>query len=126
MTAPGATPNANDPLAFILPGVIGATPFPAGSRYAALPLAVIEIGGQLVKYVTRRFLPGPERFATLAEHVVAEGERPDTIAAATIGDPEQYWRLCDANNALHPREIAVPGARIRVSLPEGVPGAPDD
>jgi hypothetical protein len=127
VSAPGVTPGSSDPIAAILPGGIGgATPFPAGSRYAGLPLAEIEIDDEPVRYATRRFVPGAERFALLREHVVTEGERPDTIAATYLGDPEQYWRLCDANNVLHPAElVARIGRHLRITLPEGLPGAPD-
>jgi hypothetical protein len=55
--------------------------------------------------------------------VVTEGERPDTIAATLAGDPEQFWRVCDANRVLHPEELACIGRRVRITLPEGVPAA---
>ena len=58
---------------------------------------------------------------------MVEGERPDTIAAAHLGDPEQFWRICDANSALHPDElVADVGRRLRITLPEGVPGMTDE
>ena len=33
--------------------------------------------------------------------------RLDTIAASTIGDAQQFWRLCDANDALNPFDLVV-------------------
>lgn len=120
---PGATPSGFDPTAAVLPGGIGLAPsFPVASRYAALPLATVEVDGEPVRYVTRRFLPQPERFAAIEEHVVTAGQRVDTIAAELVGDPEQFWRVCDANNALHPSEITEVGRRLRVTLPEGMAG----
>jgi hypothetical protein len=105
---------------------MGAAPaFPATSRYAGLPLATVDLAGRAVRYVTRRFVPSPDRFVSLEEHVVALGERPDTIAATLVGDPEQFWRVCDANNVLRPDDIAEVGRRLRVTLPEGMPGAPE-
>ena len=60
----------------------------------------------------------------LQEHTVTQGERPDLVAARYLGDPEQYWRLCDGNPVLHPRELTeTPGRRIRVTLPPDIPGA---
>ena len=35
------------------------------------------------------------------------------------------WRICDANGALRPEELTeLIGRRLRITLPEGVPGAP--
>jgi hypothetical protein len=62
----------------------------------------------------------------LQEHVVTEGDRLDNIAAKYLGDPEQFWRVCDANGAMLPDElIETIGRRLRITLPEGVPGAPN-
>lgn len=75
-----------------------------------------------VRYLRRRFVPHPESFSTLGEHTVVQGERPDHVAAAELGDSELYWRLCDANGVLHPAELTAETAcRLRVTLPEGVP-----
>ena len=52
-----------------------------------------------------------------------EGERLDIIAAQHLGDPEQFWRLCDANGAMRPDELTeTVGRRLRITLPEGIPG----
>ena len=88
------------------------------SRYATVPRAThIADDGTPFPYLRRRFVP-PASGADLGVHEVAEGDRPDTIAAARLGDPEQYWRLCDANNVMHPRELTVEiGRRIRILMP---------
>lgn len=100
-----------------------ASPFPPGSRYAGLPLATVEVDGVPVRYVRRRFVPPAARLAAIGEHAVTEGERVDTVAAAELGDPELFWRLADANTVLHPAEAVDPvGRRLRITLPEGVPG----
>jgi hypothetical protein len=66
-----------------------------------------------------------ENFALLQEHVVMEGERLDNITAQYVGDPEQFWRICDANRAMRPDGLtATPGRRLRITLPEGIPGMP--
>ena len=65
--------------------------------------------GTTLVYVRRRFISPPEHFALLQEHVVVEGERLDNLAAAYLGDPEQFWRLCDANAVLAPEELETPG-----------------
>ena len=57
-----------------------------------------------IAYVRRRFLPIANP-TVLTTHTVAEGERLDNITARYLGEPEQFWRLCDANNAMHPQEL---------------------
>ncbi len=100
----------------------------ANSRYANVGTATLETApGTSVRYLRRRFLPDPQGFALLVEHVVTDGERLDAIAAQALGDAEQFWRLADANNAMHPEDLtARPGRRLRITLPEGVPGTPHE
>jgi hypothetical protein len=97
--------------------------FPASSRYAASGTATWrQPDGREVQYLRRRFVPSPDNFATLQEHVVVDGDRLDVLTARYLGDPEQFWRLCDANGALQPDELtASAGTVIRITLPEGVP-----
>jgi hypothetical protein len=101
--------------------------FPPNSRYYGVETVEVETGaGRQIVYLKRRFVPPASRFSTLQEHVVSEGERPDTLAAAYLGDPEQFWRLCDANGAMHPDELTeAPGRAVRITLPEGIPGSSD-
>ena len=99
--------------------------FGPSSRYANIPTATIEIGGQTIVYVGRRFLPQPESFAVVGVHVVMQSERLDHIASRYLGDPELFWRLCDANRAMRPAELTeIIGRRLLITLPEGVPGNP--
>ena len=103
----------------ILPIII----FQPTSRYAGLEIAKIEINGEWVSYVRRRFVPQPEVFAPIAEHTVVAGERLDHIAARYLGDPEAFWRICDANRAVRPQDLTdTIGRTIVITLPEGVPG----
>lgn len=97
------------------------------SRYFGLETKMLEQpDGTKIAYVGRRLAPPPERFATLSFHTVIQGERPDHVAARFLGDPEQFWRLCDANAVLNPDDLTARiGARIRITLPEGIPGASD-
>ena len=62
----------------------------------------------------------------LLEHVVTQGERLDNITAQYLDDPEQFWRVCDANRAMCPDELTEEvGRRLRITLPEGIPGTPN-
>lgn len=100
--------------------------FPANSRYQAIETTKLVLpDGTEVVHLRRRLLPSPERLANMAEHLVGEGDRIDNIAARYLGDPEQYWRICDANRAMRPAELTETiGRRLRITLPDGVPGAP--
>ena len=116
-----------DPLKFLLEGALQNNQFPATSRYAGIETATYEKGdGEKVVYVKRRFLPQADDFSVVHEHVVTAGERLDHIAAQYLGDPEQFWRICDANNAMQPEMlVSEPGERINITLPEGMPGQND-
>lgn len=96
--------------------------FPPTSRYSGVATATITgPGGAPVIYLRRRFVPQPERFVLLVEHVVIQGERLDNITAAHLDDPLQFWRICDANRAMRPEDlVAVPGRHLRITLPEGI------
>ena len=98
--------------------------FPPNSRYhkSAVVKRTLADGVERA-WLARRFPPHPEALATVDEHEVKSGERLDNIAAARLGDPEQFWRLCDANRALRPDELTEEiGRRLRVPLPEGMTG----
>lgn len=94
------------------------------SRYYAIPVSTLETSdGRIVAYVRRRFAPQPETLSLVNYYSVSEGERLDNIAAVQVGDPELFWRVCDANGAIDPHELTdTVGRRIRITLPEGIPG----
>ena len=101
--------------------------FPPTSRYTNIETTTIETpDGRTVVYLKRRSVPPPERFSLLQEHLVVQGDRLDNITARYLGDPEQFWRVCDANGAMHPDELTEEiGRRLRITLPEGIPGIPN-
>lgn len=114
-----------DPLQLMLQGRTFSTPlFPATSRYYGVETATLTApDGRTIIYLKRRFLPPPENFSLLQEHVVTEGERLDNITAHYLGDPEQFWQVCDANRAMRPDELTETiGRRLRITLPQGIPG----
>ncbi len=98
--------------------------FPVTSRYYGIDTATLETAdGRKIIYLRRRFVPEPDRFALLQEYTVSQGDRLDNIAAQYLGDPEQFWRLCDANAAIDPNELTDNiGSKLRITLPEGIPG----
>jgi hypothetical protein len=78
--------------------------------------------GRTIVYLRRRFLPIPSTETVLAVHTVTQGERLDHIATRYLDDPEQFWRICDANKAMHPEELTAEiGRTLHITLPQ--PGA---
>ena len=99
---------------------------PATSRYAAVDVAVLPTSdGQGVPYLRRRFLPSADDFTLLLVHTVTQGERLDNITALYLSDPEQFWQVCDANNAMRPDDLLTIGRQLRITLPQGIPGVPN-
>jgi hypothetical protein len=105
-------------------GMLPQTAFPPESRYHAVETArLTRPDGTPIVFLRRRFVPPAESFAVLRERVVAQGDRLDNVAAQELGDPEQFWRLCDANGVVRPNELVdTVGRRIRITLPAGVSG----
>lgn len=106
---------------------LSATAFPATSRYNGIPIVTFTTAdGRTITYLQRRILPSPDNFALLQLYTVTQGERMDSIAAKFLGDPEQYWRICDANGAMRPEELTERiGGTVRITLPQGIPGVPN-
>jgi len=106
---------------------LNATAFPPTSRYYGIEtLTRVTSDGKVQVYLKRRFVHPAERFATLQLHPVVAGDRLDRLAATYFGDPEQFWKLCDANGAMRPSELTdTVGRWLRITLPEGVPGVDD-
>jgi len=96
------------------------------SRYAGTDIAETTVpdgtgGRRRVRYLRRRFPPQPGTLPTLAEHLVTPGDRLDLLAATYLGDPTQFWRICDANLAIHPEVLVAEdriGERLRVPVPQ--------
>jgi hypothetical protein len=117
-----------DPVqAFLQANAIATPLFPPTSRYVGIAAAQhVLADGTTIVYLRRRFVPSPERFTLLHEHQVVAGDRLDNLSARYLGDPEQFWRICDANRAVRPDElIERTGRFLRITLPEGLPGAPN-
>jgi hypothetical protein len=89
--------------------------FAKTSRYADVPDAVFtDARGREIVYKKLRLVPSPP---AIQVHEVGRGERLDRIAFRYFRDPEQFWRLCDANAALRPDDLTSElGRRLRVPL----------
>jgi hypothetical protein len=98
--------------------------FPVTSRYYRIATATLEKSdGTSVTYLKRRIIPPAENLTLIFEHQVKEGDRLDNITAAYVGDPEQFWQIADANNAMKPEELtANHGSWLRITQPPGTTG----
>lgn len=107
------------------PGSIEQSLYPPNSRYHGLLILRLPAEGDVreTAYLARRFLPPAERHVEIRMHRVIDGERLDNIAAHYLGDPEMFWRLCDANGVMSPSELTQHAGRlIRITLPDGYMG----
>jgi nucleoid-associated protein YgaU len=97
--------------------------FAPNSRYMGIGTNTLTTAaGQNVVYLQRRFVPQASAFAVLQQYTVKQGDRLDNTAASLLGDALLYWRICDANGALRPEEMEVPGLTLNITLPQGIPG----
>jgi len=95
--------------------------FPRTSRYYNIEIVKYVTSDQReIVYLRRRFLPLAPPSLIIAEHTVEEGDRLDNVTAKYLGDPEQFWQLCDANYAMQPEELTAEiGRRLQVAMPTG-------
>jgi hypothetical protein len=78
--------------------------FSKKSRYAKVNNAeYIDSKGRNISYKRIRFIPEtpPQR-----GHIITEGERLDHIAYYYYKDGRRFWRICDANAAMFPDDLA--------------------
>jgi hypothetical protein len=97
--------------------------FDSTSRYTNIATTTISVpdpddGTREIRYVKRRIIPQSESMTTLVEHTVAQGERLDVVTARYLGDPTQFWRVCDANNILQPEDLEETGRVIKIAVPD--------
>lgn len=95
--------------------------FPRTSRYFSIEIAKYTTADQReLAYLRRRFLPSPDGAVIFAEHKVEEGDRLDNVTAKYLGDPEQFWRVCDVNVAMRPDELTEGiGRWLKMPMPMG-------
>ena len=88
--------------------------FDPSSRYQPIGDTVYEApDGRRYVYKQRRFPPvaGPGVQGIVR---VSDGERLDTVAVRTLGDPLQFWRIADANAAMNPFDLVIPGTVLDI------------
>ncbi len=96
--------------------------FDPTSRYFNIENATLNVmekdgTARSIVYKKRRFIPPGDDMTTVVEHTVTQGERLDNITARYLGDPTQFWRICDANDVHAPGELEEIGRVIKITLP---------
>ena len=86
--------------------------FMPGSRYEKM--ATYTDKGPNGRDVTAVRLPLPSPATLIGYHRRQVGQRLDHLAAAYLGNPTAFWRLCDANGSVVPDALA---ARDLVGIP---------
>jgi hypothetical protein len=75
-----------------------------GSRYIKQGQYMVKLAdGTQVSAVT---LPLPTSPALIGYHTRKEGQRLDLLANYYLNDATQFWRFCDANDAIVPDALA--------------------
>jgi hypothetical protein len=93
--------------------------FDPTSRYNALAnRAYTTREGHQIVYKERRFLPKGSTQPLLVEITVGPSDRLDLIAWRSLGQPELFWRVCDANDVMNPADATAPGRTLRVAMPQ--------
>ncbi len=89
--------------------------FVRGSRYEKLVDAVFtDRRGRELVYKRLRVIPKTTGVLT---HRVSPEDRLDLIAHRFFGDPEQFWRIVDANDGTMPPELVEDvGRRLVIPL----------
>ena len=89
-----------------------------GSRYENVAEAeLISTDGRSIRYKRMRFIP---EISGSGVYKVRQGDRPDLAAYIVLGDPEQFWRLCDINRVQRPVDLtADAGTTLAVPGPDG-------
>ena len=108
-----------DPIqALINSGQLPSNNFPATSRYHHVETTQMNgPDNQPIVYLKRRFIPPPEHYLSIQQHIVQQRERLDNITAKYLVDPEQFWQIADANLAMKPQELTAEVGRI-IHIPQ--------
>ena len=83
-----------------------------GSRYAGVGTwTSVDADGRVQEALrTRRIPPTPATF----RRTLADGDRLDLLAFEFYGRADRFWRICDANQAMHPDELLEPGRDVKI------------
>lgn len=88
-----------------------------GSRYEKVDTnQITDSTGQVIIYKKIRFIPPT---AGVVGYSVKQGERLDQISNRSFRDPQRFWRICDANEAMWPDDLLTVGRTLEIPPSEG-------
>jgi hypothetical protein len=88
-----------------------------GSRYEKVATnQFTDSTGAVIIYKKIRFIP---LTIGIGGYVVKQGERLDQISNRIFRDPQRFWRICDANTAMWPDDLAVVARTVEIPTSEG-------
>ena len=88
-----------------------------GSRYEKIDTnAITDSTGRVLVYKKIRFIPPTQG---VVGYSVRQGDRLDQIANRSFRDPQRFWRVCDANEAMWPDDLLLIGHVLEIPPSEG-------
>ena len=88
--------------------------FTTTSRYTGVADGTYQgPSGRQFSYKLLRLIPSAP---TLLVHSVVQEDRLDLLANSFYTDPEQFWRICDANVAMRPDDLLQVGLQLQIAL----------
>jgi nucleoid-associated protein YgaU len=88
--------------------------FASNSRYISVADGVYtDVNGRQISYKLLRLTPDAPSLQT---HLVVQEDRLDLLAFDVYRDPEQFWRIADANLALRPDDLLQVGTVLQIPL----------
>jgi len=115
--------STTDPVQMLIDaGAIPSNPFDEHSRYLKVQIALLPAHGAQppAPYLRRRFIAQPSDIALAAWVTIGASDRPDLLAARTLGEALAWWRLADASGVDDPNAMTdTPGARAAVPVITG-------
>lgn len=88
--------------------------FASNSRYINVADGVyVDASGRQRVYKILRLTPAAP---TIQAHSVVQEDRLDLLAFTFYRDPEQFWRICDANLTMRPDDLLRIGRQLQIPL----------
>jgi hypothetical protein len=84
--------------------------FDSKSRYSDTRVKTLKItlpDARVVAYKEVRMSPPSAATLSTKEMVSLPGERLDQLSARALGDPELFWKICDANLVMDPLTLSM-------------------